>query len=117
MTLGTQEVSIKGLGPCLRCASLRWASAWALTLTAVVEFDVAVDVAPIVDLDFDQRPRFFDEDSETTRRSTYKVEIESTSAAAVQVDVLRQRQGRPQRLRKDVPAFNRNLFSPPRALS
>jgi hypothetical protein len=30
-------------------------STWALTLTAVVEVDVAVDVEPIVDLDVDLR--------------------------------------------------------------
>jgi hypothetical protein len=66
-------------------------------LTAVVEVDVAVDVEPIVDLDFDHRSRFFDEDPETTRRSTYKVEDG--------VDVVRQRQGPPQRLRKDVPGL------------
>jgi hypothetical protein len=57
-------------------------------LTAVVEVDVAVDVEPIVDLDFDHRSRFFDEDSETIKRSTYKVEIESTPAFAVQVERL-----------------------------
>jgi hypothetical protein len=72
-------------------------------LTAVVEVDVAVDVEPIVDLDFDHRSRFFDEDPETTRRSTYKVE--DGVDVDVQVDVLRQRQGPPQRLRKDVPGL------------
>jgi hypothetical protein len=70
-------------------------------LTAVVEVDVAVDVEPIVDLDFDHRSRFFDEDLKTIGGSTYKVENESTFAAAVHVDVLRQRQGQPQRLCKD----------------
>jgi hypothetical protein len=71
-------------------------------LTAVVEVDVAVDVEPIVDLHVDHRSRFFDEDSESTRRSTYKVEIESTSAFAVQAERLATTP-RPQRLRKDVP--------------
>ena len=41
-------------------------------MTAVVEVDVAVDVDSIVDLDIDHRSQVFDEDSETTRRSTYK---------------------------------------------
>jgi hypothetical protein len=71
-----------------------------LTLTAVVEVDVALDVEPIVDLYVDQRSRFFDEDSETTRRSMYKVEVGVDVHVAVQVNVLRQRQRRPQRLRK-----------------
>jgi hypothetical protein len=34
-------------------------------LTVLVELDVAVDVEPIVDLVFDRRSRFLDEDSET----------------------------------------------------
>jgi hypothetical protein len=46
-----------------------------LTLTAVVELDVAVDVESIVDLHVDHRSRLFDEDSQTIRRSTYKVAI------------------------------------------
>jgi hypothetical protein len=37
-------------------------------LTAIVELDVAVDVDS--DLDLDLRSRFFDEDPQTTRRST-----------------------------------------------
>jgi hypothetical protein len=74
-------------------------------LTAVVEVDVAVDVELIVDLDVDRRSRFFDEDSETTRRSTYKVNEGVDVHVAVQVNVLRQRQGQPQRLRKDVPGL------------
>jgi hypothetical protein len=57
-------------------------------LTRNVEFDGDVEVAPTVDLDFDHRSRFFDEDSETIKRSTYKVEIESTPAFAVQVERL-----------------------------
>jgi len=34
---------------------------------------VAVDIDSIVDLDMDHRSQFFDEEPETTRRSTYKV--------------------------------------------
>jgi hypothetical protein len=34
-----QKALIKGFEPCLRCASVRWTSTWALTLTAVVEVD------------------------------------------------------------------------------
>jgi hypothetical protein len=48
-----------------------------LTLTRNVEFDGDVEVAPTVDLDFDHRSRFFNEDSETTRSprtSTYNVD-------------------------------------------
>jgi hypothetical protein len=58
-------------------------------LTAVVEFDVAVDVESIVDLDvdLDHRSRLFDEDSESTRRSTYKVEVGVDVYVAVQVKV------------------------------
>jgi hypothetical protein len=41
----------KGLGVARRRALARLTSTWALTLTAVVEVDVAVDVEPIVDLD------------------------------------------------------------------
>jgi hypothetical protein len=41
---------------CLRRIA-RLTSTWALTLTAVVEVDVAVDVEPIVDLDVDLRVR------------------------------------------------------------
>jgi hypothetical protein len=80
-----------------------------LTLTAIVELDVAVDVEPIVDLHLDHRSRFFDEDSET-RRSTYKVKVEEgvDVYVAVQVDVLRQRQGRRQRPPKDVPGLHRH---------
>jgi hypothetical protein len=74
-------------------------------LTAVVEVDVAVDVEPIVDLHVDHRSQFFGEDSETTGRSTYNVEEGVDVHVAVQVDVLRQRQGQPQRLRKDVPGL------------
>jgi hypothetical protein len=55
-------------------------------LTAVVELDGAVDVEPIVDLHVDHRSRFFDEGSEATTRSTYKVEG--------RVDVQRRRSGR-----------------------
>jgi hypothetical protein len=68
---------------------------------------VAVDVEPIVDLHIDHRSRFFDEDSETTRRSPDKAKVEGGVyvAVAVQVDALGQRQGRPQRLRKEVPGL------------
>src|SRR5262249_34257844 len=41
---------------CLRRIA-RWTSTWALTLTAIVEFDVVVDVEPLVDLDVDLRVR------------------------------------------------------------
>jgi hypothetical protein len=74
-------------------------------LTAVVEVDVAVDVEPIVDLHVDHRSRFFDEDSETTRRSTYKVEEGVAVHVAVQVERLATTP-RPQRLRKDVPGLS-----------
>jgi hypothetical protein len=67
-----------------------------LTLTAVVEVDVAVDVEPIVDRHFDHR------------KSTY--EIEPTSAFAVQVERLATAP-RPQRLRRAIPAFYRHFFS------
>jgi len=43
----------------VRCAGVRWTSTWALTLTDVVEIDVAVDVEPIVDLYLDHRSRCF----------------------------------------------------------
>jgi hypothetical protein len=52
----------------------------------------------------------FDEASETTRRSLYKVKVKVEEGVdvhvAVQVDVLRQRQGQPRRLRKDVPGVS-----------
>ncbi|HET7503092.1 MAG TPA: hypothetical protein VFK02_18855 [Kofleriaceae bacterium] len=67
-------------------------------MTAVVEVDVAVDVDRIVDLDRDLDR--FDEKSEITRWSTYKVKD-----GDVHVAVLRQGQGRPQRLRKDDPGL------------
>src|SRR4051794_15077834 len=51
-----QEFSDKGVRACFR-RSARLTSTWALTLTAVVEVDVAVDVEPIVDLDVDRRVR------------------------------------------------------------
>jgi hypothetical protein len=73
-------------------------------LTSVVEVDVAVDVEPIVDLHVDHRSRFFDEDSETARWSTSKVEIESRSAFAVQVERLATTPRR-QRLLKDAPGL------------
>jgi hypothetical protein len=52
----TQEVSDKRVRACFR-RSARLTSTWALTLTAIVEVDVAVDVEPIVDLDVDRRVR------------------------------------------------------------
>jgi hypothetical protein len=56
-------------------------------LTAVVEFDVAVDVEPIADLHLDHRSRFFDEDSATPSKSRCKVD------GGVEVYVAVQRQG------------------------
>jgi hypothetical protein len=86
----------------------------ALTLTAVVEVDVAVDVDPIVDLDLDHRSRFFDEDSETTQRSTYNVEKGVDVHVAVRVERLATTP-RPQRLRTDVPGLaSTPLHSDPR---
>src|SRR5262249_32215232 len=67
-----QEVSNNGVRACLRRIA-RLTSALTLTLTAVVEVDVAVDVEPIVDLDLDPRSRCFDEDPEGIGGSTYKV--------------------------------------------
>jgi hypothetical protein len=49
-----QEVSNKGVRACLTRIA-RLTSTWTLTLTAVVEVDVAVDVEPIVDLHLDHR--------------------------------------------------------------
>jgi len=49
-------MSNRGVRACLRRIA-RLTSTWALTLTAVVEVDVAVDVEPIVDLDVDLRVR------------------------------------------------------------
>src|SRR5262249_32132217 len=101
--------SNKGVGPASG-ASPGGRRTWALTLTltAVVELDVAVDVEPLVDLYLDHRSRLFNEDSETTRRSTYNVQ----DGLNVHVDALRQRQGQPQRLREDVPGLHRHFFSP-----
>jgi len=69
---------------------------------------VAVDVEPIVDLDVNHRSRLFDEDSEGTRGSTYTVEDGVDVHVAVQVDVLRQRQGP----RMVFQAFDRQVFRP-----
>jgi len=48
---------------------------------------VAVDVEPTADLHLDHRSRFFDDDAETTGRSTYNVEEGVDVRVAVQVDV------------------------------
>src|SRR5262249_35781334 len=89
-------------GALLRCIA-PLTSTWTLTLTAVVELDVAVDVDSIVDLHLDHRSRWFGEDPEATRGSTYKVEEGLNVYVAVQVNVLRPRRGQRQRLRKNVP--------------
>jgi hypothetical protein len=44
------------------------------TLTANVEVEGDVDIDPTVDLDLDHRSQCFDEDPETTGRSTYNVD-------------------------------------------